>query len=131
MSGMGRIQRAILTRVDNGDADFYALEYLANWIYHRPANNTQQRIVLRAARSIVRRYPGKIALAEDESGGFLWVFSTARHRDESAAAVGSNEAARVEAIVTSAASPPDPRRRSPKPVSPRMAERARALALQL
>jgi len=122
MSGLGRIQRAILMRVDDGNADFYALKDLANWIYHRPANNTQQQVVLRAARSIARRHPRRIALAE--SGGLLRVISSVRRRDEGAAAVGSNKAARGK---LSWHPPTDPPRRPPKPERPRMAERARAL----
>jgi hypothetical protein len=42
MSGLGSIQRAILMLIDDGDADFYALEDLANWINHRPASNAQR-----------------------------------------------------------------------------------------
>jgi len=81
MSGLGRIQRAILMLTDDGDADFYALEDLANWIYHRPASNAQRQAVLSAAQSLARRYPEKIALAADEeSGHLLWV----TRRDSSA-----------------------------------------------
>jgi hypothetical protein len=73
MSGLGSIQRAILMLIDDGDADFYALEDLANWIYRRPVSNAQRRAVLSAVQSLVRRYPEKIALAEDESIRWLWV----------------------------------------------------------
>jgi hypothetical protein len=74
MSGLGRIQRAILTRVDEGDADFYALNDLANLIYHRPAGHKQQQqAVLSAAQSIVRRYPEKFTLTENKSSRLLWV----------------------------------------------------------
>jgi len=115
MSGLGRIQRAILIRVDDSDADFYALKDLANWIYHRTAGNTQQQIVRRATKSLARRYPEKIALAEDGSGTLLWVISTARDKDEGIDKVGSNEVI------------PDPPRRPPSSERPQMAERARAL----
>ena len=73
MSGLGRIQRAILMLIDAGDAEFYALKDLANWIYHRPASNAQRQAVLDAVQSLVRRYPQKFALAEDECGRLLWV----------------------------------------------------------
>ena len=68
MSGLGSIQRAILMLIDDGDADFYALEDLANWIYHRAASNAQRQVVLSAAQSLARRYPKIIALAKDGRG---------------------------------------------------------------
>ena len=67
MRHLGRIQRAILKRVEEGDADFYALEDLANWISHRPDRNARRQAVLGAARSLVRRYPKQFALTEDET----------------------------------------------------------------
>jgi hypothetical protein len=71
MSGRERIERAILARVDKGDA--VALKDLASWIYHRhqPVTNTQQQSVRRAAHSLARKYPEKIVLPEDENGDLL------------------------------------------------------------
>jgi hypothetical protein len=73
MSGLGRVQRAIVMLADHGEADFYALEDLANWIYHRPASNAQRTAVLSAAQSLARRYPKIITLAKDEIGRSLLV----------------------------------------------------------
>ena len=73
MRHLGRIQRAILKLIDNGDANPHALEDLANMIYRGRATRTQRWRVLYAAQSLARRYPEKIARAEDESGGLLWV----------------------------------------------------------
>jgi hypothetical protein len=73
MSGLGSIQRAILMLIDDGDAEFYALEDLANWIYHQPVSNAQRRAMLSAAQSLARRYPKIIALAKDERGHSMLV----------------------------------------------------------
>jgi hypothetical protein len=42
---------------DDGDAEFYAMEHLANWIYRRPASSVQRRAVLSAKQSLARRHP--------------------------------------------------------------------------
>jgi len=73
MRHLGRIQRAILKLIDNGDADLHALEDLANKIYGGRATRSQHSRVFTAAQSLVRRFPEKIALAEDEIGRTLCV----------------------------------------------------------
>ena len=69
---LGRIQRAILKLIDDGDTDRRDLEDLANRIYRGRATRTQRWRVLTAAQSLARRYPEKIALAEGKDGD-LWV----------------------------------------------------------
>jgi len=73
MKGSGRLQRAIVKLIDDGDADLYAPVELAKSIYQRPATSMKLRTVIRAVQSLVRRYPEKLGLAEGKSGDLLRV----------------------------------------------------------
>jgi hypothetical protein len=80
MKGCGRIQRAILKLIDDGGFHLYAPKELARSVYHGPAACDKQRIVVRAAQSLARKYPENIALAEDENRDVLWVIGIPPHR---------------------------------------------------
>ena len=73
MQGSGRIQRAILKLIDDGDADLYAPADLARLIYQKPATSIKLRTVVSAVQRLARRYPEKLALAEGKSGDLLRV----------------------------------------------------------
>jgi hypothetical protein len=67
--GLGRIERAILELVEGGDAceDRYAATDFALAIYQqerpiRLSTQAERVAVLRAMRSLARKYPSKIAL---------------------------------------------------------------------
>jgi hypothetical protein len=92
MSGLGRIQRAI----DAEDADLYAPEDLTGLINRGPATGSRRRAVLRAAHSLVRKYPEKIALIEDKDRDLLWLIHTARHGDQGATALWSRVLQKVK-----------------------------------
>ena len=73
MRGCGRIQRAILKVLDDGDAHLYSPADLAKLIYRGVATSEKRHAVVRAAQALARKYPEKIALADGK------VISIPRH----------------------------------------------------
>ena len=73
MRGCGRIQRAILKVLDDGDAHLYSPADLAKLIYHGSATSVKRHAVVRAAQSLARKYPEKFELAKGNSGDLLRV----------------------------------------------------------
>jgi hypothetical protein len=78
--GLGRIERAILELIEDGDVceDRYATRDLALAIYQpeRPTRlptQAERVAVLRAMRSLARKYPSKLELTGGKGAKPLWL----------------------------------------------------------
>ena len=70
---LGRIERAILNLIEN-EGDVHGAEDLAIEIYNSfPPTRAQTGSVLRAAHTLARKQPDKIALISDKGRDCFWI----------------------------------------------------------